>query len=326
MRRVLGLIAAAVLLFALVAGGGPATAAKGGDTAPAPAGLIYASDSAGGGVGVVAIRADGKGYTATCPGYPSHATPREFLLSREGDAALMWSSESCEPFVLLAPDGGVGSPTWSPDDSRVAFLGYEPPLPGQHPGPYTLYVADVVRDGALPELVNVRKVVEVSFYGAYDWAPTGDRFVLSIPNPAHKTVPTDPNAWSPPDLYVVSLSDGVLVNVTDTPRPEHQPSWSPDGTRFAFITQTVFTGNVRADVFTMPSTGGPAVQVTSKANTSASNNRQPVWSPDGAHLAFVCANTSNGYAHVCRIDASGRNKAVDLTPRMASYFGMRAWR
>lgn len=329
MRRILAMLAAVPLLMAIpTAVLTPVAAAKGpgGGTAPPAAGLIYASDGFVGGVGAVAVRADGAGFAPTCPGNPTHATPLEFVAVRDADGALMWSSGNCEQHVLLTDAATrVVTPKWSPDDSRVAFLGYEPRTP-EHPDGYTLYVADVdPGGGGVASLSGLRAVAYLNFAGTFDWGPAGDRFVVSQPNPEHKVSVTDPDAWSPPDLYAVFL-DGTKANLTNSTRPEHYPAYSPDGTRIAFVTQTVFRGNVRADVFTMPSAGGAAVQVTSKSNTSASNNRQPVWSPDGGHIAFACAATSSGITHVCRIDSAGRTKAVDLTSQVDTLFSVGAWR
>ena len=59
-----------------------------------------------------------------------------------------------------------------------------------------------------------------------------------------------------------------------------QPTWSPDGTRVAFIGSTAFK---RAEIFVWTEATGEFNQITSGSTSS----RQPSWSPDGKSLAFT---------------------------------------
>lgn len=56
---------------------------------------------------------------------------------------------------------------------------------------------------------------------------------------------------------------------------------SPDGTQIAFC--------YKGDIYTVPATGGHAVQLT----TQSSYERNPVWSPDGSMLAFASDRKGN---------------------------------
>lgn len=315
MRR---LVAGVAAIFLAVVTAPVASAAKppAPPPAPAPTGTIHASDMNYLGEGTVAVRAATGGFVPTCGGDPSHGTPRRFVDIADGTVVVR--GESCAAVETFTDEHRRAViAKWSFDDTAVAFLAYDATvLPEERT--YSLYVSPA---GAL---VDARRVAVLPNGGTFDWSPFGDRLVIAQPNPDHKRSQSDPDGFAPPDLYVVGM-DGTLVNVTNTPEPEHGAVWSPDGATLAFFRQTVFKGNVRTDLFTMPVTGGAQRQVTNKANATAGVNRYPVWSPDGAHLGFSCAPFSGG-SHVCRIDAAGTSKAVDLTPRSDANFVTRAWR
>ena len=66
---------------------------------------------------------------------------------------------------------------------------------------------------------------------------------------------------------------------SDTPT---QPSWSPDGSRIAFVRGR--------DVWTMDPSGGDQMQLTTAEERSSTDkvgaDSQPTWSPDGEWIAF----------------------------------------
>lgn len=66
---------------------------------------------------------------------------------------------------------------------------------------------------------------------------------------------------------------------------------SPDGQRIAFT--------YKGDIFTVPATGGRAVQIT----TNPAHDSYPVWSPDGKRIAF--ASDRMGSMDVYEVDSNG---------------------
>lgn len=80
--------------------------------------------------------------------------------------------------------------------------------------------------------------------------------------------------------------------------PGQSPSWSPDGSRLAFVR----TSSGRAHIFTMnPETGGDLVQITNGAN----DNITPAWSPDGRLLVFASNRSGNRASGVYSRNAGG---------------------
>src|SRR5215208_4935091 len=82
------------------------------------------------------------------------------------------------------------------------------------------------------------------------------------------------------------------------PRPSlAEPSLSPDGREVAFVSG--------GDVWTAPSSGGEARLLVSHAATES----RPLWSPDGARLAFVSTRTGSGDVYVLTL-ATGELRRV----------------
>lgn len=84
---------------------------------------------------------------------------------------------------------------------------------------------------------------------------------------------------------------GTTVMAEDNPLWLRYPAISPDGKTVAFA--------YRGDIFTVPTNGGTAKQITS--NSAFDSN--PVWSPNGQHIAF--ASNREGSMDVWVMDADG---------------------
>ena len=84
---------------------------------------------------------------------------------------------------------------------------------------------------------------------------------------------------------------GLAAQAQDNPLWMRHPAISPDGKTIALSYQ--------GDIFTVPSNGGTAKQITS----NAAFDSYPVWSPDGSHIAF--ASNREGSIDVWVMDANG---------------------
>ncbi len=81
------------------------------------------------------------------------------------------------------------------------------------------------------------------------------------------------------DIWIVSIDGGEPAQLTNSPKGDSYPRWSPDGRQIAFVSSR--TGAPQG--WRIPAYGGEAKQITT-ISTGASG---PEWSPDGASLLFT---------------------------------------
>jgi WD40 repeat protein len=110
-----------------------------------------------------------------------------------------------------------------------------------------------------------------------------------------------PRLWSvpAPALDATTFDDPVaLTTGSATEIPEGAPAWSPDGANLAFSSARTGT----SQIFTMPATGGAAVELTTEAGGAFS----PAWSGDGQTVFYLSAS---GVVHLRRISSAGGSAA-----------------
>jgi len=83
------------------------------------------------------------------------------------------------------------------------------------------------------------------------------------------------------DIWVMPATGGNPRQLTNSPRQDRHPRWSPDGKWIAFESNRA--GDYQ--IWIMPAKGGKARKLT----TLATEATQPVWAPTGDKLAFVSA-------------------------------------
>ena len=104
------------------------------------------------------------------------------------------------------------------------------------------------------------------------------------------------------DLYVYDLQEEQLRRLTNDAYADMQPSWSPDGTSIAFVTDRFSTGlsSLLYGDYTLalmnPTTG--AIEPIQAFEQGKHIN--PEWAPDGKSLYFV--SDQNGISNVYRIE------------------------
>lgn len=138
----------------------------------------------------------------------------------------------------------------------------------------TLFLANP-SSGQLIEVLDLPVTTDDRIY----WAPDGSKLVYFV----EPTLLADGTRAG--GLYLLDLALGIslrLVNIPSlAPRgiPNHQPVWSPDGTRLALALPTAYD----VDIFTISADGSSFENITQHG----AYDLWPAWSPDGRMLAFV---------------------------------------
>ncbi|PYJ09636.1 MAG: hypothetical protein DMF06_09395 [Verrucomicrobia bacterium] len=175
--------------------------------------------------------------------------------------------------ALPAPTPTLDSdPTWSPDDTRIAFT-------SQNEGYDQIYVMDA--NGS--NLGNLTNNPAGDFQPA--WSPDGTKIAFTSERDGD------------PEIYVMDATSLNQTRLTNNPAQDFRPAWSPDGTKIAFASDR--DGN--SEIYVMNADGSNVINLT---NNPASDS-DPAWSPDGTKIAF--ATNRDGNSEIYVMDANGAN-------------------
>ncbi|MGH7541181.1 MAG: prolyl oligopeptidase family serine peptidase [Gemmatimonadota bacterium] len=246
-----GVLAAFPMLLSLVATGcrTERTGAPEGGGRAEPASLALTLENIntqGAGARSVAVSPDGSRLAIAASGPDGAGIYVMAAVSGEGAEGIV------DPTFLV--EGG--SPAWSPDGGRIAY----------------------VQDGSLwvvaPEDGTSRALVE-GLEGVRDpaWSPDGMRVAFYA---------TESEAQ---DIWVVPAAGGEPRQLTEEAAAlddsRFTPAWSPDGRRIAYVSNRVDYWD--DDVWVVDVEDGAARQVSRGLMASSS----PVWSPDGGRIALM---------------------------------------
>ena len=93
------------------------------------------------------------------------------------------------------------------------------------------------------------------------------------------------------------------ARLTDDPADDLLPSWSPDGSRVAFV--SVRDGNL--DIYAMNADGSGAARLTD----NPADDLSPSWSPDGSRVAFASNRDGDFKIYAMNADGSGAERLAD---------------
>jgi dipeptidyl aminopeptidase/acylaminoacyl peptidase len=213
------------------------------------------------------------------------------------------SADPQRPRQLTHLTGFLSHPQWSPDDRDIALLFVE--HASRAPTPMA---AEAKAVGVIDDLQNTDvqrlAVTNVNTGGTtqatpaglyvfeYDWSPDGQQFVYTAAPP-----PGDDN-WYIAKLYSQPCTKPDPVEIYKPRLQIALPRWSPDGKSIAFIQGLMSDqGGTGGDIYTLPSTGGQARNLTPGRPSSPA---WFTWLSDHEMLftEFVGGSTSIGHLDV----------------------------
>ena len=225
---------------------------------------VFAFDVASGDVVPLTDGADSVLWAAPSPDGSRLAVIEE----RPGRYAVVISeADGSRPVTIVEEDatGAVGPDiidvSWSPDGSRIAYSGRT-----VEDGVARRTIIIVNADGSGAPMVLDGLWTSVS------WSPDGERLLaLGFPHEGHE---------GQFDLYAIRPDGSDPVQLTDDEATQHEPSWSPDGSRIVFATGE---SDLSQDVYVMNADGSDVRRLTDWQGLDFA----PVWSPDGRWVAFA---------------------------------------
>jgi TolB protein len=163
--------------------------------------------------------------------------------------------------VLLTNFTGAESPSWSPDNTKIAFEVYSKGRKSSQ-----IFTANV--DGT-----NAKQLTDgMNYNWTPRWSPDGKQLIFEttrndnpdnhVQNGGHR------------DVYLMDADGQHQTNLTQNAYGHH-PSWSPDGKAIAYM--------AHGGIWVMQADG------SDKHNISHGTTRdsEPAWSPDGEWIAFT---------------------------------------
>ena len=217
--------------------------------------------------------------------------PSDHFLGHEADKSAAFSPRGDAIAFLSAEESPATSVPSSPTPKVIGRALFKNRTGLSDGRPTHIWVV-AVSGMAKPRLVTPGRFNEHSI----SWSPDGTTIAFVSHRGKHADEETSD------DLWTVDVETGKLTRLTETPGTEMHPTFSPDGTRIAYLatsrpTNTRDSPMEDPDIYVLPKTGGAPRNLTTGLDRRPSSI---LWHPNGTKILAV-------------VDEEGRRPVVQVT-------------
>lgn len=184
-----------------------------------------------------------------------------------------WDGEN--PRTVASSREPLMSPAWSPDRTRLAYVGYER-------GRSSIFI-HTLASGQARKLIS-----EKGINGSPAWSPEGTRLAVTL------------SYESNPDIYVINLQTNQKTRLTTQDGIDTEAAWSPDGQSLVFTSDQ----GGQPQIYSVPAGGGAQTRISFEGR----QNLRASYSPDGKNIVLV--NQSDGSYRIGLLDVATRKLRI----------------
>ncbi len=182
-------------------------------------------------------------------------------------------------FACDDPCVGTDEPAYSPDGTKVVFIGYLGPFVNDAPSDCGLWIGDIATGTVTQRTSNTNTQCDREV--APRWSPDGSKIAYFRERYATSGLTTA--------VFVIDVNGGNEQQLTDWDLVAGYPDWSPDGKWILFATHPLFSFNFDAVISNLyrMHPDGTAIEQLTFYDTADMRATQPRYTPDGKWIIFT---------------------------------------